>query len=283
MHSSSDLQVAAPAARAERRSPVVRSRWHRLPVLPRRLLLLLLLLALWQLYISLKGVSPLIFASPAAVARALWAGLGDGRLVQTTLQTLKTLLLGMGFGILAATLLTTLATWTAIGDDLLILLTAIINPLPSIAILPLALLWFGLNERALVFVIANAVTWPMAINISTGFRTVNPTLLAVGRNIGLNGWRLVKDVLIPAALPYIIAGLKTGWAFGWRTVIAAELVFGVAGGRGGLGWFINDSKYFLRIPDVFAGLVVIAIIGIAFDAVFGLVERRTVVRWGMKA
>ena len=145
-----------------------------------------------------------------------------------------------------------------LGDDLLVLLTSMLNPLPSIAILPLAILWFGLSETALIIVIANAVTWPIAINVSTGFRTVNPTILAVGRNIGLRGWRLVRDVLLPAALPHTISGLKTGWAFGWRTIIAAELVFGVAGGGGGLGNYINDARYFLQIPEVFAGLVTIA-------------------------
>jgi NitT/TauT family transport system permease protein len=105
----------------------------------------------------------------------------------------------------------------------------------------------------------------------------------VGRNLGLRGFKLVKDVLMPAALPHTISGLKTGWAFGWRTIIAAELVFGVAGGGGGLGYFINDSRYFLRIPDVFAGLVTIALIGIALDVVFTWIERRTVIKWGMKS
>ena len=172
---------------------------------------------------------------------------------------------------------------TQIGDDVLVLLTSMLNPLPAIAILPLAILWFGLSPAALVFVIANAVTWPIAINVSTGFRTVNPTILMVGRNLGLRGFRLVKDVLMPAALPHTISGLKTGWAFGWRTIIAAELVFGVAGGGGGLGYFINDARYFLRIPEVFAGLVTIALIGIALDAVFTWIERRTVIKWGMKS
>lgn len=257
--------------------------WSRLPVVPRRLIVLLVLLLVWQLYISVMHVNPLLFSSPAAVARALWHGLVGGELISTTLQTLKTLAIGMFLGTAVAVVLTTFATWTRVGDDVLVLLTSMINPLPSIAILPLAILWFGLNDRALVFVIANAVVWPLAINVSMGFRTVNPTLLMVGRNLGLRGWRLVRDVLLPAALPHTIAGLKTGWAFGWRTIIAAELVFGVAGGGGGLGWFINDSRYFLRIPDVFAGLVVIAVIGIAFDAIFNLIERRTVIRWGMKS
>ena len=259
------------------------SPWGRLPVVLRRTLLLIALIVIWQVYVSVSNVSPLVFSSPADVATALWDGWTSGELARATLLTLKILGIGMLIGMGVAAVLTTLATWTRLGDDLLVLLTSMLNPLPSIAILPLAILWFGLSQTALVLVIANAVTWPIAINVSTGFRTVNPTILAVGRNIGLRGWKLVRDVLLPAALPHTISGLKTGWAFGWRTIIAAELVFGVAGGGGGLGNFINGARYFLRIPDVFAGLVTIALIGIALDWVFTLIERRTVVRWGMKA
>jgi len=274
----------AVAARRDIRPPRLRtSPWGRLPVLLRRTIVLVALVAIWQAYVSLSGVSPLVFSAPGDVASALWEGWTSGELATATVLTLKILGLGMLIGMGVAAVLTTLATWTRLGDDLLVLLTSMLNPLPSIAILPLAILWFGLSQTALVIVIANAVTWPIAINVSTGFRTVNPTILSVGRNVGLRGWRLVRDVLLPAALPHTISGLKTGWAFGWRTIIAAELVFGVAGGGGGLGNFINDARYFLRIPDVFAGLVTIALIGIALDWVFTLIERRTVVRWGMKA
>ncbi|MBA3366761.1 MAG: ABC transporter permease subunit, partial [Actinobacteria bacterium] len=187
-------------------------------------------------------MNPLQFASPGDVARTFFDGWKDGTLASTTLTTLRILGLGMGFGILAAALLTAFATVSKIGDDLLSLLTAIINPLPGVAILPLAILWFGLSDRALVFVIANAVTWPIAISLSTGFKTVNSTIIAVARNIGVSGRRLMTDVLAPAALPHVISGLRTAWAFGWRTIIAAELVFGVAGGEGGLGNFINNAR-----------------------------------------
>ena len=109
-----------------------------------------------------------------------------------------------------------------IGEDLLTILVSILNPLPGVAVLPLAMLWFGLNTNALLFVIANAAAWPIAINLSTGFKTVNLTIVAVGRNIGLSSRRLITDVLALAALPHAISGLKTAWAFGWRTIIAAE-------------------------------------------------------------
>jgi sulfonate transport system permease protein len=274
---------SAPAQREVHAPRVKGSPWARMPVVLRRGLLLVAIVVIWQIYVSTSGVSPLVFSSPGDVASSLWDGWSSGELAKATLTTLKILAIGMGIGIVIAAVLTTLATWTRIGEDILVLLTSMLNPLPSIAILPLAILWFGLSSTSLIFVIANAVAWPIAINVSMGFRTVNPTILAVGRNIGLRGWRLVRDVLLPAALPHSIAGLKTGWAFGWRTIIAAELVFGVAGGNGGLGNFINKSRYFLQIPDVFAGLVSIAVIGILLDYVFTLVERRTVIRWGMKS
>ena len=284
MQSSSEVNASSTTPGAPRaRKSTSRLRWSSLPTVARRSILLVAMVLLWQLYVSVSGVSPLLVSSPAKIAEAFWEGWASGELAAATLVTLEILGLGMLVGMCLAAVLTTFATWTRIGEDVLVLLTSMLNPLPAIAILPLAILWFGLSPAALVFVIANAVTWPIAINVSTGFRTVNPTILMVGRNLGLRGFKLVKDVLMPAALPHTISGLKTGWAFGWRTIIAAELVFGVAGGGGGLGYFINDSRYFLRIPDVFAGLVTIALIGIALDVVFTWIERRTVIRWGMKS
>jgi NitT/TauT family transport system permease protein len=257
--------------------------WGDLPVGPRRTALLAVILLAWQAYVSLSGVSPLLVVGPIDVARAMVEGFTGGGLLSSTVTTLKILLGGMLIGTLIAAVLTTLASWSRLGEDILVLLTSMLNPLPAIAVLPLAILWFGMNTTSLVFVIVNSVTWPIAINVSNGFRTVNPTIMAVGRNIGLGGVRIVRDVLIPAALPSIITGLKTGWAFGWRTIIAAELVFGVAGGKGGLGYFINDARTFMRTSEVFAGLVVIAVIGIALDLFFNWVERHTVVKWGTKS
>lgn len=276
--------VTAPVPADERvRTRLRDRRWGDLPTGPRRTALVLLMLAAWQVAIDVSDVNPLLAVGPLEVGRAIVDGVADGSLVDSTLTTLRILLTAMAIGIGLAAVFTTLATWTKLGEDLLVLLTSMLNPLPSIAVLPLAILWFGLSTTALVVVIANAVIWPISINVSQGFRTANPTVVAVGRNIGLSGWRLVRDVLMPAALPHTISGLKTGWAFGWRTIIAAELVFGVAGEGGGLGFFINNARYFLRTPDVFAGLVTIALIGILLDLAFGVLERRTVEKWGMKS
>jgi NitT/TauT family transport system permease protein len=257
-------------------------RWGRLPAWIRYLILLAALIGVWQAYWVIKDPSPLLFAGPREVAEAFWDGWRDGRLARVTWTTLRLLAIGIGIGALIALVLTAFAALTQVGEDLLRMLVAILNPLPGVAVLPLAMLWFGLNTNALLFVIANAAIWPIAINLDTGFKTVNQTIVSVGRNIGLSSARLVTDVLAPAALPYAISGLKTAWAFGWRTIIAAELIFGVAGAEGGLGTYINNAKLFLQIPQVFAGLVTIAILGMTFELLFGALERRTIVRWGMK-
>lgn len=257
--------------------------WASLPGMVRRSIIVVLLLAAWQAYDVLSGISPFLLRSPVQVAAALWQDTVVNQAIPSaTYQTLILLCLGMLAGIAGGLLLATFASVAQVGQDLLSTLSSMLNPLPAIAILPLATIWLGLTPQALVLVLVHATMWPIAINTSTGFRTVNSTIHMVGRNLGLRGLNMVVRVLLPAALPNILTGFKTAWAFGWRTIIAAELVFGVAGGKAGLGFYINNSKTFLDIDKMLAGLVVIAVIGVAIEIVFGLIERQTVLRWGMK-
>ncbi len=257
-------------------------RWRGLPVALRRAVQFILLLALWQGYVVWSDVEPLIFPAPADVGRALLAGWISGDLARATGATIWLLLLSLAIGVALGLVFTVLARVSTFADDLVELLTGMLNPLPSVAMLPIAIIWFGLNVNALLFVVVNAVVWPVTLNISTGFRTANPTLVNVGRVLGLPWWRMVTDVLFPAALPHTMTGIKTGLGYGWRTIIAAELVFGISGSKGGLGNFLNDARTFMRTDDVFAGIVTVAAIGVLLEAGFNLIERRTVVRWGMK-
>ena len=147
----------------------------------------------------------------------------------------------------------------------------------------LALLWFGLGQNSLIFVLVHSVLWALALNTYAGFLGVSETLRMAGRNYGLKGLRLVLFILIPAALPSILSGLKIGWAFAWRTLIAAELVFGASSGKGGLGWYIFQNRNELYTDKVFAGLAVVILIGLLVESlVFNTLERVTVRRWGMQ-
>ena len=248
----------------------------------RRVLLLACLAVIWELY-ALHVDNPLLFPRFSETLVALWNAVVHGPLLDRMASSLRILLVGYGIGIALAGVLVTFAVSTAIGQDLLTSLTAMFNPLPAIALLPLAMLWFGLGQGSLVFVIVHSVLWAVALNALSGFTSVNETLRMSGQNYGLRGVRYVTLILIPAALPSILSGLKIGWAFAWRTLIAAELVFGATSRSGGLGWFIYENRNQLETPSVFAGLFVVIIIGLLVESViFRFIESRTVRRWGMQ-
>jgi len=197
--------------------------------------------------------------------------------------TLNILFKGYALGVLAAFILTSLAVSSQFGRDLLSTLTAMLNPLPAIALLPLALLWFGLGEKSLIFVLIHSVLWPLALSTYTGFLSVPDTLRMAGRNYGLRGIRYITLILVPAALPSILSGLRLSWAFAWRTLIAAELVFGTTSGQGGLGWYIFQNRNELYTDRVFAGLALVIILGLLVENVlFNTLERVTVKRWGLQ-
>jgi NitT/TauT family transport system permease protein len=215
---------------------------------------------------------------------AFFTNIGNGVLPARAWSSIKVLLMGYAAGVTLAAILTGLAITTRIGTDFLETLTSMFNPLPAIALLPLSLIWFGLGNGSLVFVLVHSVTWAIALNTHSGFLSVSRTLKMVGRNYGLGGFNYIRKILIPAAFPSILTGLKIGWAFAWRTLIAAELVFGVSSGSGGLGWFIFENKNSLDIPTVFAGLLTVIIIGLVVEnVIFRAIEANTVDRWGMQS
>jgi NitT/TauT family transport system permease protein len=249
----------------------------------RKIVILLVLAGIWEAYGRYLD-NDLLFPTFSATVEAFVLGIADGTLPARAWTSLKVLLMGYAAGVALATALTGIAIASRIGTDFLETLTSMFNPLPAIALLPLALIWFGLGNGSLIFVLIHSVTWAIALNTHSGFLSVSRTLKMVGRNYGLSGPRLIGKILIPAAFPSILTGLKVGWAFAWRTLIAAELVFGVSSGAGGLGWFIFENKNMLDIPNVFAGLLTVILIGLVVEnLIFQTIERRTVQRWGMQA
>ena len=248
----------------------------------RKTVLLVLLAAIWETYARVLD-NTLLFPTFTDTVAALLLGVAAGEIPTAGVYTLTLLLKGYVAGLLFAALLTAFASVSRIGADLLETLTAMFNPLPSIALLPLALIWFGLGDLSVIFVLVHAVLWAVALNTFAGFRALSPTLRMVGQNYGLSSIGYITRILIPGAFPSILTGLKVGWAFAWRTLIAAELVFGVSSGSGGLGWYIFENKNQLRIPEVFAGLLTVIIFGLFVEnVVFRTIEQRTVKRWGMQ-
>ncbi len=248
----------------------------------RKLFMLIVIAVCWETYARWLD-NELLVPTFSATVRALVHGIASGVILTRAALSIKVLLMGFSAGVFIAAVLTFLAINTRLGNDFLETMTAMFNPLPAIALLPLALIWFGLGTGSLVFVLIHSVLWAVALNTHAGFRSVSTTHRMVGQNYGLRGIHFVMKILIPAAFPSILAGLKIGWAFAWRTLIAAELVFGTTSGQGGLGWYIFEAKNLLDIPEVFAGLLSIILIGLFIEnVVFRLIEARTIGRWGMQ-
>ncbi|MEO9338805.1 ABC transporter permease [Mesorhizobium sp. SB112] len=248
----------------------------------RKTLILIALATIWQIAATINA-KPILFPTFTATMSALWNAILNENLLLSTWGSLSVLLKGYAIAIALALVIVSLAVTSAFIRETLQSLIAMFNPLPAIALLPLAMLWFGLGETSLLVVLVHAVLWPFALATLSGFDGVPETQRLVGRNYGLKGPAYVVKILIPAALPSILYGLKIGWAFAWRTLIAAELVFGVSSSSGGLGWYVFRNRNELFTDKVFAGLALVIIIGLLVEGViFRLTERLTVRRWGMQ-
>jgi NitT/TauT family transport system permease protein len=247
----------------------------------RRTAVLVMLAILWQA-LALWADNPLMLPSFTETMSAWWDITVSGELLQRVRASMEVLAIGYSTGIVVAACFASLAVLNRFAADVLSTLTAMFNPLPALAVLPLALLWFGLGVSSIVFVMVQSVVWAVSLNTITGFQTVAETQRMAGQNFGLRGMSFVFRLLVPAAFPSILTGLKLGWAFSWRTLIGAELVFGVSSRSGGLGWFIYENRAQLETPKVFAGLLTVILIGLLVEMIiFRTIENLTVRRWGI--
>jgi NitT/TauT family transport system permease protein len=245
----------------------------------RKLAILVLLAAAWEIYARWLH-NDLLFPTFGATLEAFVQAILSGGLLGKAWTSIKVLLIGYAAGIALAAVLTTVAISSRIGTDFLETLTSMFNPLPAIALLPLALIWFGLGNGSLVFVLIHSVLWAVALNTHSGFLSVSNTLRMVGRNYGLHGLSYVGRILIPAAFPSILTGLKIGWAFAWRSLMAGELIVIVAH-QPSLGQRLQLARDFSDAEQLLALMIVIFAVGIAFDSLFGLADRRIRLAWGL--
>lgn len=248
----------------------------------KRILFIIILLGLWEAT-ALTGIFPrMMFPTLGSIWQAFINGIFGGELIDNTGFSLYLIITGLVISVVLTVILSTLAILFRTVDDFINTAVAVMDPLPGIALLPLAILWFGTGQKAIIFIIVHSTLWPMILNTVTGFKTVPAIYKEVGENMGLRGSRLVLGIMVPAAFPYLLTGVKIGWSRAWRALIAAEMVFGTAGVSGGLGWYIYQQRYLMDISGVFAALVAIVIIGILVeDLLFGYIEKKTVKQWGM--
>jgi NitT/TauT family transport system permease protein len=251
--------------------------------LPRSLLrstvALALMAAAYEALARSGAFPPALLPTLPAVAVALWSGIADGTLPAHAASTLWRVLAGMGLAVVLAVPLGILMGRVRAVEGFVLPLASALMPIPSLAWVPVFILWFGLGNATAVGVVLYAALFPVLLNVWSGVRAVNPLWLRAGSAMGAGTAALFWKVMVPGALPFIIAGLRQAFVRAWIAVVGAEML---AASDWGLGWVIFDAKEFLQADRMLASLAVIGLIGLAFERlVFGTLERATVQRWGM--
>ncbi len=222
---------------------------------------------------------PALMPTLPKVWNALVGSLIDGTMIVHAASTLYRVLVGLGLAVVVGLPLGILmARWKPIENFFMPLVSALM-PIPSLAWVPVFILWFGLGNTVAILIVFYAALFPMLLNTWSGVRAVNPIWLRAAGAMGANERTLFWKVIVPGASPFIITGLRQAFLRAWIAVIGAEFL---AASDFGLGWVIFDAKEFLNAPLMLASLIVIGAIGFAFERlVFGSIEKATVLRWGM--
>ena len=246
----------------------------------RVLLFFLLVVVGWEILFRLRIWSPVLVPSPLSVARYLGEAVMDGTLWDATLVTLRRLLLGYVFGIVLGLPLGLLTARVRVVSDTLGLVALGLQTLPSVCWVPLALLWFGQSEMAMFFVVVMGTLWSMIIATDNGVRNVPPIYARAARTMGSSGLHVWLKVMLPASLPFIVSGMKQGWAFAWRSLMAAEIYVTILSGFG-LGNLLHYGRELNAMEQVIGIMLVIIVIGLLADKIlFSPWEKFLHRRWG---
>jgi NitT/TauT family transport system permease protein len=244
-------------------------------------LFILIVLGIWAFFVR-EQTTEMTMPPPWEVGRVFFNFIVSGELLFKLYNTVLAIIVGLLASILIAMVMTSAALLFTRAAYVVEVLTTIMHPMPSVAMIPLVIVWIGIGFPGVVALTINSCLWPILLNSYTGFRAVHVTYMEVGRNVGLRKFKLILHVMIPSALPYLLAGLKVAWARSWRTVVAAEMVFGTTSASEGIGWFIFEALQYVNFSQILSGVMVIILFGIVMErGVFETIEKKTVIRWGM--
>jgi NitT/TauT family transport system permease protein len=223
--------------------------------------------------------APALLPTLPTIGRTLTAMVVDGSMLEHAAFTLYRVMFGFGLAVVVGLPLGILMGRFQRVENFFLPLVSALMPIPSFALVPLFILWFGIGNLTTILIVFYAATFPMMFNTWSGVRSVNPLWLRAAGSMGADEHKLFWKVIIPGASPFIITGMRQAFLRSWIAVVGAEMI---AASDWGLGWVIFDAKEFLNTDIMLASLIVIGLIGFAFERfVFGSLERMTVLRWGM--
>lgn len=236
------------------------------------------LVLVWELLYLLRIWPEFLFPSPQSVGVMLAEGFRGGTFILGIGASLARLGVGYAISLGIGLPLGLLTGRVKVLDQTVGALVLGMQTLPSICWLPLALLWFGLNERAIIFVVVMGAVLAITLAAEDGVKNVKPLYVRAAKNMGAHGWKLYTRVILPAALPAIVTGMKLGWSFAWRSLMAGELLYGNVG----LGQLLMMGRELNDMSQVIAVMLVIVALGLLVDRlVFAPLERRVRARWGL--
>ncbi|MFC9503896.1 ABC transporter permease [Streptomyces sp. NPDC057002] len=267
---------ASPGTRRHLRSTAARLRrvTHRLPSLlvsgATKSAAIVALLLLWETAPRLGLVDRTFLPPFSEVARAWWELAVDGQLADNARASLVRSLSGFGLAVLVAVPLGLLIGWYRPVADFLGPLLEVFRNTAALALLPVFVLLLGIGETSKISIVLYACTWPILLNTISAVRGVDPTLLKLAKSMDLSAPRLFQKVILPSAVPVVFTGIRLAGAVSILVLVAAEMI----GAKAGLGYLINASQYNFAIPQMYAGIVTISAIGVAFNQLLVAVERR---------
>lgn len=246
----------------------------------KRIIFFAALIILWELGSRFELWHETILPSPTSVYESLMAGFADMTLIYDLAASFRRLLIGLLVALLIGTGLGILLARSKTADDTIGSMVLALQSVPSIVWLPLAMMWFGLGEGAIIFVVILGGTFVMTLNVRTGIKNVNPLYIKAARTMGSNGFDLFLQVIIPASVPYLVTGARLAWAFAWRALMAGELL----SSGPGLGYTLRYASDFGNMSLVIGVMIIIGVVGAIVDqAIFQRIEKNVLKRWGLEA
>ncbi|WP_282171914.1 ABC transporter permease [Cytobacillus firmus] len=246
----------------------------------KRIIFFAAIIAFWEIGSRLELWHPLIFPSLSSVFNALAEGFQDKTLIYDLIASFKRLAVGLTISLIIGTLIGILLGKSKTADETLGAVILALQSVPSIVWLPIAIMWFGLNEKAVIFVTILGGTFVMALNMRTGIKNVSPLYIKAAQTMGATGIDLFTRVIFPASIPYVVTGSRLAWAFAWRALMAGELL----STGPGLGYTLRYASDFGRMDIVIGVMIIIGAIGMIVDQfIFQRIEKSVIKKWGLES
>lgn len=244
----------------------------------RRILFIGALAVIWEVTSRLSTLPDFMFPRLTDVLQTLFTGIVNGQITLAILKSMSRLLIGFSIAVVLGVFLGYLIWRSKLIEDTLGFLVTALQSIPSIVWFPLAIIWFGLNDFSILFIVTIGATWTMTISATSGFKNVPMLYQRVAKTFGSKGFHFLRTVIIPASIPQIISGLRIAWAFSWRALMAGELL----GAGGGLGHLLEMGRSLGQMDLVISVMIIIGVIGTIMDnLVFLRLERRVQEKWGI--